>query len=270
VTTAEAIGTEAAAFVDAEIWYSERAADGGTIFGNNNYSFKVEPHPMRIFNARLDDISFQRNGFTLLKHHTDADLTDQADAERRYYPEAKRLVQELTGAREVFAFFGVMRGGEDAAGGGPALSAHVDFTEAGLNDWIERIAPDRADELKAKKLANINLWRPIKPVESMPLAICDQRSVEKSDFLRISFAREQNGEQIISKNRGFNTAYNPNHRWYYYPDMQPDEVLAFKLLDTRDPERRMTAHTAFEDPNSAPDAPKRLSYELRTIAVFDE
>lgn len=269
MASAEAIATESAAFVDAAIWYSDRAAEGGTIYGNGKYSFKIEPHPMRIFNARRAAVSFERNGFTLLKHDTAADLTDQADAERSYYPEARRLVQELTGAGEVLVFFGVMRGGDDAAGGGPALSAHVDFTEVGLHDWIDRLAPDRADELKSKRLANINLWRPIRPVESTPLAICDQQSVERADFLRVSFAREHNGETVISKGRGFNTAYNPRHRWYYYPDMQPDEVLAFKLLDTRDPELRMTAHTAFEDPTSSPDAPKRLSYELRTIAVFD-
>lgn len=269
MTIAEAGRTEAPAFVEAAIWYSERAADGGTIYGNGKYSFKIEPHPMRIHNARLADISFERNGFTLLKHETAADLTNQADAEKRYYPEAKRLVQDLTGATEVFAFFGVMRGGDAAAGGGPALSAHVDFTEAGLHDWIDRAAPDRADALKKKRLVNINLWRPIKPVESMPLAICDRLSVERSDFLRVGFAREHNGETIVSEARGFNTAHNPKHRWYYYPRMQPDEVLAFKLFDTADPELRMTAHTAFEDPTSAPDAPKRLSYEIRTIAVLD-
>ena len=30
----------------------------------------------------------------------------------------------------------------------------------------------------------------------------------------------------------------------------------------------MTAHTAVVDPTAAPDAPKRMSYELRTLAVF--
>jgi hypothetical protein len=268
VTIADAVRSETPGFVDAAIWYSDRAADGGTIYGNGKYSFKIEPHPMRIFNARLADVTFERNGFTLLKHRTAANLTDRADAETRYYPEAKRLVQELTGADDVLVFFGVMRGGDDAAGGGPALSAHVDFTEAGLHDWIDRLAPDRAAEIKKKRLLNINLWRPIKPVESTPLAICDRQSVERGDFMRVSFAREQNGETVISEARGFNTAYNPKHRWYYYPHMQPDEVLAFRLLDTGDPTLRMTAHTAFEDPTSAPDAPKRLSYEIRTIAVL--
>ena len=85
--------------MDALIRYSERAADGGTIFENGKYTFKMEDHPARVHNARLADISFERNGFTILRHKTEADLTDQADVERRYYPEVRRLVKELTRAQ---------------------------------------------------------------------------------------------------------------------------------------------------------------------------
>ena len=34
---------------------------------------------------------------------------------------------------------------------------------------------------------------------------------------------------------GLNLAYNPKHHWYYYPDMEPDEVIAFRLYDTANP-----------------------------------
>ncbi len=68
---------------------------------------------------------------------------------------------------------------------------------------------------------------------------------------------------------GFALAYNAAHRWYYYPLMQPDEVLAFRLCDTADAALRMTAHTAFDDPTARPGSPRRMSYELRTIAVLD-
>ena len=67
---------------------------------------------------------------------------------------------------------------------------------------------------------------------------------------------------------GLNLAYNPKHHWYYFPDMEPDEVLAFRLYDTANPNWQMTAHTAVIDPTAAADAPKRMSYELRTLAVF--
>ena len=50
---------------------------------------------------------------------------------------------------------------------------------------------------------------------------------------------------------------------------QPDEVLDFRLFDTGDPDSRMTAHTAFEDPTSSPGSPPRESFELRTLAILD-
>jgi hypothetical protein len=68
---------------------------------------------------------------------------------------------------------------------------------------------------------------------------------------------------------GFNLAFNPRHRWYYYPHMQPDEVLAFRLFDTGDPDWRMTAHTSFVDPSAVPGSRARESFEIRTLAVLD-
>lgn len=266
MTISEAAQTRPVPYVDAIIAYSECAAKGGTIFGNDNFSFKLEQHPARIYNARKADTTFEKNGFTLVRRGTDVDLTNQTQAEERYYPEVKRLVQEMTGAREVFAFMGILRGGEQKAGGGPAHSAHVDFTEFSLHGWIDKLAPDRAAEIKTKRLVNINVWRPLKPVECSPLALCDKGSVVRDDLLDVYFAFPDGKSKSPA---GFNLAYNPQHRWYYYPDMQPDEALVFQLLDTRDNQWRMTGHTAFNDPTSRKDAAPRVSYEMRTIAVFD-
>ena len=69
---------------------------------------------------------------------------------------------------------------------------------------------------------------------------------------------------------GLNMAHNPRHEWYYFPDMQPDEALVFRLFDTANREWKMSGHTAFEDPTSEAGSPKRQSFEVRTIAVFDE
>ena len=254
--------------IDTFVRYSERAADGGYIEANEKYSFEMEDHPARVANARLADTSWEANGFALLKHPIDINFADPEDVKARYYPEAARLVRELTGASEVFPFLGILRGGEQKLGGGPALSAHVDFNGPMLRDWIGRLVPDRAAELSAKRLVNINLWRGTKPVENFPLALCDARSVEKGDFLRVRLGKSD--EPVTDDTPcGLNMAYNPAHRWYYFPMMQPDEVLAFRLFDTANPEWKMTGHTAIEDPTSAPGSPKRESFELRTIAVFD-
>jgi hypothetical protein len=269
VESAAAITSSDHGTVASFIRYSARDADGGYIEGNGVYSFGMEDHPAIVRNARLAETSWKTHGFALLKHSTDVDFADKEDFERRYYPEVSRLVRELTGASEVFVFLGILRGGEDAAGGGPALSAHVDFNEAALRDWVRRLAPDRSEELAGKRLMNVNVWRGVRPVENMPLAVCDARSVDKGDFMRVALGKPEGGFRDDMP-AGLNMAYNPKHEWYYFPDMQPDEALAFRLFDTDNPDWKMTGHTAFEDPSSKPDSPKRQSFEVRTIAVLEE
>lgn len=266
---AAAIAGTQPAQVESFIRYSERAADGGWIEQNGKYSFGMEDHNVAVRNARLANTSFDTHGFALVKHPVDINFTDQEDVERRYYPEVCHLVKELIGASEVFAFLGILRGGEDKKGGGPALSAHVDFNEAALRDWLGRAAPQRAEEFENKRLVNVNVWRGVIPVENMPLAVCDARSVEKKDFLRVSLGKPD-GEFTKDMPAGLNMAYNRKHQWYYFPDMQPDEALVLRLFDTGDPDWKMSGHTAFVDPTSDPSSSKRESFEVRTIAVLDE
>jgi hypothetical protein len=254
--------------VESFIRYSERAADGGWIEKNGSYSFGMEDHDAVIRNARECATAFGTHGFALLPHAVEVDFTDMEDVKARYYPSVARLVQDLTGAIEVIPFLGILRGGEDAKGGGPALSAHVDFNGPALHQWIERLMPERAAELAGKRLVNINVWRGTIPVENMPLAVCDARSVGKADFLQVALGKPEGGFKE-GMPAGLNMAFNPNHQWYYFPDMQPDEALVFRLFDTADPDWKMSGHTAFVDPTSDPASPKRQSFEVRTIAVFD-
>ena len=51
--------------------------------------------------------------------------------------------------------------------------------------------------------------------------------------------------------------------------MTRNEALVFKVFDTdASAGVRFTAHTAFDDPTSPPDAAIRESIEMRTIAFF--
>ena len=69
----------------------------------------------------------------------------------------------------------------------------------------------------------------------------------------------------------YQVAYNPDHKWFYFPRMNRDEALVFKVFDSKtDGRARFTAHTSFEDPNTPPNAAPRESIEVRTIAFFDE
>lgn len=269
----DALSPQAPVFVEAIIKYPERAARGGRIWGNKDYNFKLEDHRMRIGNARLAPPSFHTRGFTLLERSTDIDFASKESIESRWHPQVRRLVQELTGARAVFPFLGILRGGENQEAGGPALMAHVDFTADTLRTWVVRLAGENGKELSRGRLMNVNVWTPVRQVENMPLAVCDASSVESDDLLEVGFGKPEtrhNDEFAAGfDSRGFVLAFNPAHRWFYYPQMLPYEVLAMRLCDTADPSAHMTAHTAFVDPTSVPGSPKRMSYEIRTIAVLD-
>ena len=63
--------------------------------------------------------------------------------------------------------------------------------------------------------------------------------------------------------------YNPAHRWFWFPRQERNEAIVFKVYDSeKDGRARWTAHTAFTDPTSPPNARPRESIEIRTLAFF--
>lgn len=67
----------------------------------------------------------------------------------------------------------------------------------------------------------------------------------------------------------YSVTYNPGHRWFYYPAMQPGEALLIKTYDSlEDGRARFTAHSAFDDPGTAPGAAARRSIEVRALVFF--
>ncbi len=269
--TSDTTQLETGSFVEAVVRFTDPASEGAMLHSQDHESstFKLEPNTVRIHNARAlgAQLSFERNGFTLIKHPLDIDLLDKSEVESRYYPEAVRIVRDLTGASEVIVFLDVIRSEVRSEGAEPANNAHIDWDQGSLQRWVRMLRKDDADQLLRKRFLNINLWRPIRPVERMPLAVCDASSVSRGDLVK-TFIGQRDGDEH-GPFSGFNLAYNPAQRWYYYPDMQPDEVLAFKLYDSEMDRPHLTAHTAFEDPTSRPGAAPRLSHEIRTLAFID-
>ena len=71
------------------------------------------------------------------------------------------------------------------------------------------------------------------------------------------------------KHEVFMVAHSDSHRWFYFARMQTDEVLLIKCFDSAEDGRaRFTAHAAFTDPSTPPDAPARESIEVRVLAFF--
>jgi hypothetical protein len=229
--------------------------------------------PVEDMRPRVRNLSLEKNGFVLVRQPTAVqNFYDPAEIRRVYYPEVIELVKRLAGAEKVIAFGDVARSDDPRAIDGrlPAYGAHVDYGDVTVRYFAEDILgkTEAARWLKRRHLL-INLWRPIKPVHRTPLALCDASTVAEAD---LNDSEVRGG--LMDPNRpplhGFNLSYNPRHRWYYAPGMQPDEALAFKLFDSDRGRVQWTGHTAFDDPTTAPGAPPRESIEVRTISFLPE
>jgi hypothetical protein len=141
---------------------------------------------------------------------------------------------------------------------------HNDYTEWSGPQRVRDLLPDEADELLRRRFAIVQVWRPIRhPVESFPLAICDARSISPDDFV----VNERRYPNRIGQT--YAITYNPEHHWYFLPRMRREEALVFKVYDSaKDGRARWSAHTAFDDPTSPPNARPRESIEIRTLAFF--
>ena len=106
---------------------------------------------------------------------------------------------------------------------------------------------------------------PITMFENVPLAVCDARTVAHED-LHPNAIRET--PEQLTPYTGLMLDFRPDQQWYYYPDMQTDEALIFKLCDSEHGPLRHTVHSAIDDPTSRPDSTPRVSFEVRTIAFF--
>jgi hypothetical protein len=233
---------------------------------------KSEPHRVPIRNARLEDnLSLDKQGFQLVRHLSAVhDFYDPAEVKEIYFPEVERLLKEVTGAEKVVIFDHQVRNIELSKQGEKNAREYVWIVH---NDYTAKSGPRRvtdhlpgaeAEERLRHRFAEINVWRPIRgPVQSTPLAVCDAQSIEPRDFVPTDFIyRDKVGEV-------YRFAYNPHHRWFYFPQLERNEVILLKCFDSKDDGRaRFSAHSAFDDPTSPPDAPSRESIEVRALVFW--
>ncbi len=233
---------------------------------------KYQEYKMPVFDGRAIAglLSLEREGFVFVKHETQVkDFFDEAEVRSVYYRETERLVKQLSGARRVLVFDHTLRSADSAVRdakqiSGPVRNAHNDYTEWSGPQRVRDLLPDEAEELLKRRFAVIQTWRPIrKPVEREPLAIADARSIGTNELVPSSRVYPDRVGEV------YHCTFNPAHRWYYFPKMQRNEAMVFKCFDSmKDGRARWTAHCAFDDPTSPPDAPPRESIEMRTLAFF--
>jgi hypothetical protein len=228
--------------------------------------------PMSVEDARLrpGGFSLDGNGFELVEHHSRVkDFFDVRELEAVYYPEVEALIRKVSGASRVVLFDHTLRSGDEAERQArlirePVLSAHNDYTEWSGPQRVRELLPEEAEMLLQRRFAIIQVWRAInRTIEANPLALADSKSIATGDLL---IAERRYPNRV---GQTYWLRYNPDHRWFYFPRMRPDEAIVFKVYDSaKDGRARFTPHTSFADPTSPPDAPARQSIEARALAFF--
>ena len=217
-------------------------------------------------------ITLDREGFALLTEPSAVvDFYDDAEVEARYFDEIRALLARKLCAEDAIVFDATRR--SDAHQGAlnrdgnrkPASLIHVDYTEtSGPGRLAELIGESRLESLlkAGKRVVQVNVWRSISGVvQRSPLALADASSIAKHDLHAT--------DQVFPNRIGeiYHLSHNPAQRWYYAPAMTQDEVLLIKGWDSDTDRARFTPHTAFDLPDTMPDAPARKSIEVRTYAI---
>ena len=273
------MGQEHSGHVEAELTY---CVDDGTMPVNEtkdmitkmpSYSGNFDQHIMLIENGRQTSqhLNLDVNGFELVAHNTKVDdFIDENQLQTIYYPEVKELVKKHTQASEVVIFDHTIRTGNEKKRETmllrePVRRVHNDYTEWSGPQRVRDIIPDKAEILLQKRFAIIQVWRPTqKIVQSNPLALCDARSLNKTDLI---IAERRYPDRI---GQTYQIKHNETHAWFYFPKMKRNEAIIFKVYDSEtDGRARFTPHTSFEDPTTPKSAMPRESIEVRALVFFN-
>ncbi|MGE3771629.1 MAG: CmcJ/NvfI family oxidoreductase [Gammaproteobacteria bacterium] len=208
----------------------------------------------------------------------DGDCCDDRYVREHYYPQVAEFVRARLAARAVFVFDHNVRSRVRAGRGEtgvrvPVEAAHNDYTvNSGPRRAREVLADHGREDLAGRRCALVNLWRPlIGPVQDLPLALCDARTVGADDIVDtpIHHYVERDLERPGHTGEIQSLRHAAAHRWYWFPDMQPSEALLLKCYDSAtDGRARFMPHTAFTHPSPPPGCTPRESIEARTLVVF--
>lgn len=241
--------------------------------GETERNYENEARRVRVANGRMTQEAFSLDvqGFQLVDNSPTVlgPVVDDADPviAERYHPEAKSVLQSVTGAKEVLIFDHTIRITGNEKGRHPVQSAHNDYTDRSAPVRLAQLLGDAEAERWLKgRVAQVNLWRPlVGPVNSLPLALLDARTVGPADLRRSAL--------IFPDRRGETYGLSPSEgqRWTYFPDMTPDEAILIKGYDSAlDGRARFTPHTAITLPGASREVAPRHSIELRAFLRFDQ
>jgi hypothetical protein len=240
-----------------------------------------DAYEVDITDARPLKPTLASHGFTLLDHRSAVrDFGDAAEVDRLYLAEADALIRGAMGASLTIPFGWMLRSNAAAEGRQPpAADVHVDLTP----DRAERIAGVFLEReglagRTPRRFLITSLWRAFSPPpQDCPLALCAGHSVGEDEgvpnvMINVDSLPDPAAAVAPIADEGRYPAasvfaFNPAHRWHYFPDMTRDEAVLITFYDSAHGPNWRVPHTAFADPG-VQGAPPRESIELRAIAYW--
>jgi len=255
-----------------------------------------EKHRVTIRDGRSlrDQFDLDTHGFILAEHKSAiTDFFDSEQVDANYPQEVTEVVKQLTGADRIALRGWMVRTSGDLSKrrrkvvgykhqGGvqpPASDAHVDYMPDRAELMADSIYKESfADEKPYSRFIASSLWRTFSPPpQDWPLALCDGSTVgvdEGTPNALVIVDEIPDRETMLGELADEETAitaavfrYNPDHRWWYFSNMNRDEVVLLKFHDSDETRTMRAPHTAFHDP-SLLGANARESIEFRTFAYF--
>jgi hypothetical protein len=233
---------------------------------------------------------WQECGFELTRHSSAVtEWMDDADIAAVHYAEVEELARKMTGADIALVSSHIRRSPADAKRHhqlSPIPFVHSDFA-AGHADLIRRAYQESTDVAAtlernratahtvatAPRIVILQFWRNLGPAKmDYPIAFCDARTVTPAEG-RAIHVTDYAGSGSNFDALGIVEPDDPSrHEWYTFPELSPDELVAFRTYDTdlvRVGRTWFTPHSAFRDPEVAEGKPARTSIELRATCLFD-
>ncbi|CAK1367591.1 unnamed protein product [Cercospora beticola] len=202
------------------------------------------------------------------------DFYDNFKIEEVFLPSVYKCIRDTLGAKEIHIFDYMIRRRNPAFPyhpptqdkvPQPALSAHIDYTEAEINERLANyFGTENVEVLKKRHFQAVNIWKPLKgPLRDYPLAYCDASSVNQETDLMIT-------DEVFPKMASeiYQVLHNPAHKWYWIPDQTEDEVAIFVGYDSLAAPRLAVPHCSV-DLGELSEGDPRESIEVRALVFYD-
>lgn len=228
-------------------------------------------------------------GFELVHHRsTVQDWTDDNEIAEVHYPEVEALARDLTGCEFALVSDHVKRSAEPAKRAreqSPVRLVHSDFA-ANYGDIVRGAYRDvhgrgaatlarsgltSADIENARRIVMMQFWRNLGAAKmDHPVAFCDARTVTPAEARPFRYTGYVAGGRAFDAIAIVSPEDPSQHGWYVFPEMTPDEVVAFRTYDTElvgTGQTFFTPHSSFRDPEVELGRPSRFSIELRVMCL---